>query len=399
MDPLESIADAALAHLGVDDMFNELLTRLQELLQVDTVAVLLVDGSSETLVATAARGLEAEVRQGFRLPIGAGFAGRVVAEKRPVILDRVDHTTVRNPVLWEKGIRSLLGVPMLSGDSVAGVMHVGSLTPRQFSEDDVRLLQLAAERAAHTVQTRDSEVDKAAARALQRSLLPARLPTRPGLEMAARYVPSEIQGVGGDWYDVFGLPSGGFGVVIGDVVGHGLQAAVVMGRLRSALRAYALESEDPAVVLDKLNKKLHHFEFNVTATVLYTVLERSHELLHISVAGHHRPVMARAGEPAAVLDLPGDPLLGAPVEVQRKTHTVKLPPGAVICYYTDGLVERRDNLMDENLEHLCDAVSTADDVNILCTTVMNNLVKDDPTYDDITLLTIRRTAADYPNNT
>lgn len=389
MDPIESVAEATLAHLGVQELLEELLARLRDLLHVDTTAVLLFDSSSEQLVATAARGLEAEVRQGFRLSIGAGFAGRVVAEKRPIVLDHVDSSTVRNPVLWEKGVCSLLGVPMLSGGKVVGVLHVGSLTPRQFNDDDVKLLQLAAERGAHAVQARDAEADKAAARVLQRSLLPARLPTRPGLEMSARYVPSEVEGVGGDWYDVFDLPSGGLGVVMGDVVGHGLNAAIVMGRLRSALRAYALESEDPAVVLDKLSRKVNHFEFNATTTVIYTVIDPSQGILRLSVAGHFPPVIARADEPAAVLDLPADPPLGVPVEARRRTHTVELPPDALVCFYTDGLVERRDNAIDENLERLRDAV-TATDVDLVCTAVMNKLVSDEPTHDDIALLAIRR---------
>ncbi|HET7328930.1 MAG TPA: GAF domain-containing SpoIIE family protein phosphatase [Nocardioidaceae bacterium] len=387
---IEAIAEAALAHLDVDDLLNELLTRIQELLAVDTAAVLLVDRSSQWLVATAARGLEAEVRQGFRLPIGTGFAGRVAAEMVPVMLDHVDETTVRNPVLREKGLRSLLGVPMLAGGRVTGVLHVGSLIPRQFSQDDVELLQLAAERAAHAVQSRESEVDRAAARALQRGLLPARLPPRSGVEMSARYIPGEIAGVGGDWYDVFELPAGGLGVVIGDVAGHGLDAAIVMGRLRSALRAYALEEDDPAVVLEKLSRKVDHFEPNIMATVIYAVFEPSKQRMHVSVAGHFPPVVARPGQPARLLDLPVDPPVGVPIETRRTSHAVDISPQSLLCFYTDGLVERRDDQLERNLERLCDVV-TAMDSDLVCTMVMNKLVRDEPTHDDIAVLAIRRT--------
>src|SRR6202007_141798 len=113
------------------------------ILQADTAAALLLDFSSGQLLATAAAGLEEEVGQGVRIPVGRGFAGRIAAEHRPVILDHVDHTTVLKPILWAKGIHSMMGVPMVAGGRVIGVLHIGSLTPRQFTADEVELLQLA----------------------------------------------------------------------------------------------------------------------------------------------------------------------------------------------------------------------------------------------------------------
>jgi signal transduction protein with GAF and PtsI domain len=234
---IESVTDAALAHLDVEDLLVELLDRVRELLEVDTAAVLLLDSSGQQLVATAARGIEAEVRQGIHIPMGKGFAGRIAAERQPVIIEQVDHTNVLNPVLLEHGICSLLGVPLLSSGTVIGVLHVGTLAPHRFTDDDISLLQIVADRVAFATQARRAEVQRTAAAVLQRSLLPARLPVVPGLEFAARYVPAENGGVGGDWYDVFTLPTGWLCLVIGDVVGRGLGAADVMGRLRSALRA------------------------------------------------------------------------------------------------------------------------------------------------------------------
>ncbi|MGH3601418.1 MAG: GAF domain-containing protein, partial [Pseudonocardiaceae bacterium] len=226
---IESVTDAALAHLDVEDLLGELLDRVRELLEVDTATVLLLDSSCQQLVATAARGIEAVVRQGIRIPMGKGFAGRVAAEKGPVIIEQVDHTNVLYPFFREHGICSLLGVPLLISGTVIGVLHVGTLAPRRFTDDDVSLLQIVADRVALATQSRRAEVDRAAAVVLQRSLLPARLPVVPGLEIAARYVPAENGGVSGDWYDVFTLPSGWLCVVIGDVVGRGLVAADVMG--------------------------------------------------------------------------------------------------------------------------------------------------------------------------
>ena len=150
---IQSVTDAALSRLDDRDLLSELLVRIRGVLRADTAAALLLDSSSGQLIATAATGLEEEVRQGVRIPVGRGFAGRIAAEHRPVILDRVDHTTVLNPILWAKGIQSMMGVPMVAGGRVTGVLHVGSLTPRQFTADDVELLQLAADRAAAAVQS------------------------------------------------------------------------------------------------------------------------------------------------------------------------------------------------------------------------------------------------------
>ena len=187
---LEVVTDAGLAQLDVDELLDELLERARDLLAVDTAAVLLLNSSAQYLVATAARGIEEEVRQGVRIPLGKGFAGRIAAEKRAVFLERVDHTNVLNPILRDKGIRSLLGVPLLVGGTVLGVLHVGTLSPRQFSADDTALLQLVADRIALAVHARTTQVERTAAAALQRSLLPAgtardprarvRGPLRPG---------------------------------------------------------------------------------------------------------------------------------------------------------------------------------------------------------------------------
>jgi K+-sensing histidine kinase KdpD len=149
---LQSVTDAALAHLHLDDLLKALLDRTRQILEVDTCAILLLDDQTNELVARAALGIEEEVEQGVRIPVGGGFAGRIAAEKRPVILDDVDHAHVLNPILREKGIKSMLGVPLVVEGEVRGVLHVGSLVPRAFDEDEVELLQLVADRAALAIE-------------------------------------------------------------------------------------------------------------------------------------------------------------------------------------------------------------------------------------------------------
>ena len=160
---LQSVTDAALAHLRLDELLAALLDRTRQILEVDTCAILLLDEETNELVAHAALGIEEEVDQGVRVPVGGGFAGRIAAEKRPVILDDVDHAHVLNPILREKGIKSMLGVPLVVEGEVRGVLHVGSLHLRDFRKDDVELLQLVADRAALAIEhARLFEAERAA---------------------------------------------------------------------------------------------------------------------------------------------------------------------------------------------------------------------------------------------
>jgi anti-sigma regulatory factor (Ser/Thr protein kinase) len=389
---IRSLTDSELAHLDGDDLLVELLDRVREILDADTAAVLRLSTSAGELSATAARGLEEEVRQDARIPLGKGFAGRIAADRVPIAIDDVDHSTVLNPVLREKGVRSLLGVPLMADGEVLGVLHVGTLTPRKFTPEETELLQLVGDRVALALRARDTIDERTAARALQRSLVPERLPQLPGLELAGRYVPAEDQGVGGDWYDVFTLPNGHICIVVGDVVGRGLRAAVVMGRLRSTVRAYALDVIDPALLLDRVDRKLQHFEPSQMATALVAVIEPSLERLHIALAGHPAPVLVRPDGDPHFLELPVDPPLGAGPRRERHAATVELPPGALLCFFTDGLVERRGQALDERMEVLRTAVS-ADSPDLVCRTVMGRLIGAERTTDDIAVLALRRQAA------
>ena len=160
---LQSVTDAALAHLRLDDLLAALLERTREILEVDTCAILLLDEATDELVARAALGIEEEVEQGVRIPVGGGFAGRIAAEKRPVILEDVDHAHVLNPLLRAKGIKSMFGVPLVVEGEVRGVLHVGSLVPRVFHEEEVELLQLVGDRAALAIEhARLFEAERAA---------------------------------------------------------------------------------------------------------------------------------------------------------------------------------------------------------------------------------------------
>ncbi|WP_426502188.1 PP2C family protein-serine/threonine phosphatase [Dactylosporangium sp. McL0621] len=388
---LQLVTDAALSKLGVEDLLEELLVRARELLHADTATVMLLDPTGAELVATATSGLEREVHQGVRVPVGRGFAGTVAATAQPLAIDRVDETNVMSPVVLHEHIASMLGVPMITAGRLIGVLYVGARQPRRFTAGDIELLQLVADRIAPATQARMHSLDRATAYALQRSLLPTRPPDIAGLELAVRYVPGAEVGVGGDWYDVFELPSGAIGVAVGDVAGNGLRAAVVMGRIRSALRAYALETDDPADVLTRLDRKIHRFEPGAMATAIYAVIDPSLDTVTMSTAGHPPPMFATPATPGELLTIRANLPLGTDMHLARTNTTLALPTGGTLLFYTDGLVERRARSISEGLDRLAAAV-TATAPDRLCTTVMATMLQDQPAGDDIALLALRRRA-------
>ncbi len=152
MKQVQTVTDVALSHLAMDELLAELLTRVREAMKVDTVAILLLESDGDQLVAWAARGLEEEVDLGVRIPVGSGFAGKVAATKTPVRIDDVETADILNPLLREKGIQALLGVPLLVEGRVIGVIHIGRFTHEVFTDGDTRLLQLVADRIALAIE-------------------------------------------------------------------------------------------------------------------------------------------------------------------------------------------------------------------------------------------------------
>jgi anti-sigma regulatory factor (Ser/Thr protein kinase)/putative methionine-R-sulfoxide reductase with GAF domain len=348
---LQSVTDAALAHLSVESLLDELLSRIRELLHADTAAVLLLDEQTAELVATAAKGLEEEVEQGVRLPVGGGFAGRIAATGEPVILAEVDHRKVLNPLLLAKGIRSMLGVPLIVGGRVVGVLHVGTLTPRDFTTEDVELMQLVADRVAMAVHIRREHSQRVLAETLQRSLLPDRFPKVHGVEISGHYQPGDGGIVGGDWFDVFVVGAESLCVVVGDIAGRGVPAAIAMGRLRNAVRALVFVNGKPDLSVSQLNDFLLHFDPGIMATVLVGLLEADGTMKYAS-AGHLPPVYVDSLGRAHLIEEPAEPPLGGVDFMSYRERTLRLEPGSTLLLYTDGLVERRGRPLEEGLEAL-----------------------------------------------
>ena len=388
---LYRLSDPALSELGLDEFLDELLIRVRDALSVDTVAILLLDRESQQLLARAAKGIEEEVEQGVRIPIGSGFAGRIAAERVAIFIADVDHADIMNPILREKGIRSLLGVPMIVEGDLIGVLHVGSLQPRAFGERDLAVLQVAAARAAPGIERARLysalEHEHRVAILLQRSLLPRRLADVVGVAAAARYLPATDE-VGGDWYDVFELPRGRIGVAIGDVVGHGLRAATLMGQLRTALHAYAIEDQGPAATLELVDRFIQAIPDDAMATAAYAVLDPLAGTIRVASAGHLPPIIVGNGA-RRILEIPPATPLGAFSYAAYREHELVLDPGETLIFYTDGLIERPDVPLERSIEEFADRVAHASSAEDACGLAVERLVAVESLRDDAAVVAVQ----------
>jgi GAF domain-containing protein/anti-sigma regulatory factor (Ser/Thr protein kinase) len=387
---LQEISGVALGRLSLDEeVLPGMLERIREVMGTDTAAILLLSPEGDELVARAALGLEEEVERGVRVPVGRGFAGRIAEQREPVLLEDVEHADVVNPLLREKGMKTLLGVPLtVDGDRVVGVLHVGSLTPRSFSTGEIDLLERAAALIGIAV---DRARQHNVAELLQRTLLPASLPEVPTLQLAARYLPgADDTHVGGDWYDVVVLPRARVGIAIGDVVSRGVRAAAVMGQMRVALRAYALDGDGPGPVLDRLDRLVRGFDEREMATIAYLVLDPADLTLQVSLAGHLPPLVVAEGGAVRRLDAVRSRPIGVTAARRFEECAEQLERGDTLVLYTDGLVERRGMSIEDGLGQLeSTAASLAGtEPEEFCERLVR-MAEADAVADDVAVLVIR----------
>ncbi len=388
---LLSITDSALGYMSLEDMLSELLERIRSALEVDTAAVLLLDEDRGALLARAARGLEEEVRQGVQVPLARGFAGRVAAEARPIIIEDLDHAEVVNPILRQKGIRSMLGVPVKVEGRVIGVMHIGTLVLRHFDEDDTTLLQLAADRAALAIDNARISEQRAVTEIMQRTLLPDALPQIPGMRFSAKYLPagSGIK-VGGDWYDVFPLANGRVAFVIGDVVGRGVLAASVMAEIRTAVRAYMVQGHQLAEVVSLLNELLVSMGRRRGATLSILEFDPEAEELEVVTAGHLPPLLIEPNGDTRLLEQMHGLPVGVRIGHRYESCRHPFPAGSRLLLYTDGLIERRDESIDDGFKRLTVAAQAAAGRtdSSFADHIYRALIDESPLADDVALLAI-----------
>ncbi|MFJ4801739.1 PP2C family protein-serine/threonine phosphatase [Streptomyces murinus] len=292
--------------------------------------------------------------------------------------------------------RPLLCLP-LGARTVQGVLTLSAPGERFAPDTAVMLLELARRAGIALDNARQYEQHRDVAEALQRAQL-TELPDTPGLALAARYLPATHGlNIGGDWYDAFPGPDGSVLAVIGDVTGHGLRAAVIMGQLRTALRAYAVEGNGPARILTLLHRMLRHQQPELYATCAIARFTPGEPGVVWAAAGHPPALVRGPGGEVRVLDAKPGIMLGVPVPHEYEEHHEELPAGATLALYTDGLVERRSAGIDAGIERLADALGTLgaaelEQLDAAADALLRPMLRDSEHDDDICLL-LCRTAA------
>jgi serine phosphatase RsbU (regulator of sigma subunit)/anti-sigma regulatory factor (Ser/Thr protein kinase) len=254
-------------------------------------------------------------------------------------------------------------------------------------------VELQRERGERVREERARAEAEAIAGTLQQHLLPDRLPEVPMLSMAARYRPGErLAQVGGDWYDAIVLSPEHVGLVIGDVVGHGVRAATLMGELRAALRAYAIEEPyAPGVVLTRLNALVTRTQGpGMVATLLYVVIDLDDRVARFASAGHLPALLKGVDGTTHFLERPALPPLGVVQHTVFESWDVELKAGDTLLLYTDGLIERRDESIDAGLGRLRETLTRAPrDIQELCSQLLAEVPGGPILQDDAALLAVR----------
>ena len=300
----------------------------------------------------------------------------------------------------EYGIHTTMSVPIQARGTTLGVAVLTRFkNPEPFTPDDVLLAEEITARAAVCIDNaRRYSRERETALALQRSLLPRTLPRTAALEAASRYLPAARSGVGGDWFDVIPLSGLRVAMVVGDVVGHGIQASATMGRLRTAVRTLAdidLAPDELLTHLDDLVVRLSEeagtdgVSGEVGATCLYAVYDPVSRRCTMARAGHPSPVMVPPGGAPREIEVPAGPPLGLG-GLPFESAEVELREGTVLALYTDGLIETRERDVDASHALLCDALSAfSDSLDETCDRVLHALLPPGGAADDVALLLAR----------
>jgi anti-sigma regulatory factor (Ser/Thr protein kinase) len=223
---------------------------------------------------------------------------------------------------------------------------------------------------------------------LQRRLLPKDVDRVGGVEIAGRYLPASGETLGGDWYDAFGLGRDRVVLAVGDVVGHGIEAAAIMAQLRTAVRAYAADGRPPGEVVERVNRLMWDLGPRAMTTLAYAVLDLEHESLELVNAGHPPPLVVPAAGEASFLPLQGNVALGTTALARYTSHVHPFPAGTAVVLYTDGLVEVRGRSLDEGLERLRGVARDVTGVDALCVRLANRLLGEQRA-DDVAIIAAR----------
>jgi serine phosphatase RsbU (regulator of sigma subunit) len=301
--------------------------------------------------------------------------------------------------LKQLGIVSLIAVPMTVADRTLGVIVIGDDRPLPLGAADLELATDIGRRSASSFERgqlwqwnrEQLEVEQRMVEVLQQSIIPERLPEISGTEIAAAYRPADTNvDVGGDWYDAFSVEGCPLVLVVGDVAGHGIDAASLMGRVRNGIRAYAVQDADPGALLERADEMVRTLDPDSMVTAVIGCYDPDTRLLRWSRAGHPPPLACYTDGRTEYLEAVNATPLGT-VGRSFETAEVELPERALVVFYTDGLIERRQHSLDEGLEWLAGRVRALrhHDVQQLCRTLSVETFTEHPSDDDLCILVLR----------
>jgi PAS domain S-box-containing protein len=390
LEKLQHVTAAALEHLALREMLEVLVEHVREAFDADIVRILLLEPEDELgrLRIGAASGFESLAPD--ELVPRTVVLDRVLTDGRAVTLAAVADMTGLDPALAAAEPQALLVAPLKEAGEVVGVVELGLCSSRRWTADEESLLAAMADRASLAIaNARAYEQERDRVEMLQLSLLPEVEREYEGMRVAKFYKPGGAK-VGGDWYDAMELDGGRLGVAMGDVVGHGLQAASLMGQLRHATRAYALEGHSPGAVLDRLDRLVRSLEGGQMATVVYLVVEPDLASVRLASAGHVPPLIIGPDGRAEYLETSRNPPLGVFESTAHGEVELELEPGSTLLLYTDGLVEQRGVSIDVGLDALrAAAQDPGEDLEALCERLVAALHELHDPHDDIALLALQ----------
>lgn len=350
-----------------------------------------------------------DASSGVVISPGEGIPGRVYRGGEAEWIPQISGTeqVTRAGALRDAGLRAAAAVPLRLRAEVTGVLVFFSEEAREPDGAMLDVLRSLGSQVGQFIERKQAEAEREAllvrlyqheheiAETLQRSLLPQHLPSIPGLALAARYLPGTAAAVGGDWYDVFPLPAGQIGMVMGDVAGRGVRAAAVMGQLRNAMRAYAHDGPSPAEVARRLN---HLIDLGEMATLVYLIYDPVSHLLRYVNAGHLPPLVLAPSGAVRRLEA-GSPPLGGLATASYAEDAVGLATGSTVLMYTDGLVEVKRVGVDEGMARLEQMLAAwgGADLDMLLEQIVSAMLGTGRPPDDVALLSLRVETLDAPH--
>jgi sigma-B regulation protein RsbU (phosphoserine phosphatase) len=349
LQTFERITVAAMEDEDPNSGMRTLLEQARELVGGQRSSLLLIDTDRRKLTMMLRLGTDADEPVSWHQPVDAGISGVCVTTGRAIIVDDVRHAP-RGGLAMSSADGSLVVVPLRVDGEVIGVLHVGADPARWFTNEHVALLAAIGDRAAAVIaHMQNTRRERRIAETFQRSMLPSALPLG-ALELVSRYQPqADGSAVGGDWYDAITFADGQVGLCIGDVAGKGIDAAVCMGQVRSAMHALALTQREPAELLAQLD--LFVSSLTTMVTVFYALVDPVGHTVTYATAGH-LPALRRGPDGGVdVLDDARSAPLGFGLFTRRQAVTAMMP-GMQLVLYTDGLIERRGEDLLTSLQSL-----------------------------------------------